>query len=375
RRGRGRLPDIRGARAQRLAQGAEPEGEPRGAAAALRLGVPAQARAAGAAGGGERRHRDGGRGAGASRTRRWRDARPRGLPRSLHAAPGRRGAARRRAATARGTAARAAAVRAGAAGGRGAAAPHQPPHPGTLPRTAGRSRVSTGAERGCAPGRRGLVAGRARARGNDAHGSRGVITRDVAAFVAAARGIEPDFGPATARAAFLVSPDGFARAEESAGDNRYMAPAAAFDPELALHQHRDLHVALSRLLPTVCFAGDADTPDALFCNNVFATARADARRPDAFAPRLVVGRMRHPVRRREAERQDIRRWFRDVAGYEEIDLSSQPHPCELTGALVIDRARGLGYCGLSERCDADGAALLHAAFGLRATLVFELAPG
>lgn len=202
-----------------------------------------------------------------------------------------------------------------------------------------------------------------------------MITRDVAAFVAVARDIAPDFGPATARAAFLVSPDGFACATESASDNRYMAPAAAFDPELALHQHRDLHMALSGLLPTACFAGDADTPDALFCNNVFATARADARRPDAFAPRLVVGRMRHAVRRREAERQDIRRWFRDVAGYAELDLSAQPHPCELTGALVIDRARGLGYCGLSERCDADGAALLHAAFGLRATLVFELAPG
>src|SRR5690606_8364403 len=112
-----------------------------------------------------------------------------------------------------------------------------------------------------------------------------------------------------------------------------------------------------------------------FPNNVFATARADARSPGGFAPRLVVGRMRHPVRQREAQRQDIRHWFRDVAGYGECDLSTQPHPCELTGALVIDRARGLGYCGLSERCDAEGAALLHEAFGLRATLAFDLAPG
>jgi hypothetical protein len=47
----------------------------------------------------------------------------------------------------------------------------------------------------------------------------------------------------------------------------------------------------------------------------------------------------------------------------------------LTGALVIDRARGLGYCGLSERCDAEGARLMHEAFGLRATLLFDLAPG
>lgn len=192
-----------------------------------------------------------------------------------------------------------------------------------------------------------------------------MITRDVDAFVAHARTCAPDFGPATARAAFLVAPDGFARAEQSAGDNRYMAAADAFDAAQAMREHRDLHVALSRQLPVVCFAGAADTPDALFPNNVFATAPG----------RLVVGRMRHDVRRREAARDDIRGWFRDVLGYAETDLSAQPHPCELTGALVIDRARGLGFCGLSERCDEAGAALMHAAFGLRATLLFDLAPG
>ncbi|WP_202843227.1 arginine deiminase-related protein [Luteimonas saliphila] len=202
-----------------------------------------------------------------------------------------------------------------------------------------------------------------------------MITRDLDAFLARAGDSAPDFGPATARAAFLVAPDGFARAGESAADNRYMAGAAEFDPGLALRQHRALHVALSRQLPTVCFAGDPDTPDALFPNNVFATARADVRSAAPFPPRLVVGRMRHPVRQREAGRGDIRGWFRDVAGYAERDLSTQPHPCELTGALVVDRSSGLGYCGLSERCDAAGAALMHAAFGLRATLVFDLAPG
>jgi hypothetical protein len=64
-----------------------------------------------------------------------------------------------------------------------------------------------------------------------------------------------------------------------------------------------------------------------------------------------------------------------LLGYQETDLSTQPHACELTGALVIDRARGLGFCGLSERCDEEGAALMHQAFGLRATLMFDLAPG
>ena len=165
-----------------------------------------------------------------------------------------------------------------------------------------------------------------------------MITRDPKRFAAIVAGLAPDFGPATARAAFLVAPDGFALAEQSASDNRYMAGAGAFDAPRALLQHRALHQALSATLPTVCFAGHADTPDALFPNNVFATARPDATVDAAAAPRLVVGRMRHPVRQREATRSDIRGWFTNVLGYEPVDLSGQPHPCELTGALVIDRA-------------------------------------
>lgn len=192
-----------------------------------------------------------------------------------------------------------------------------------------------------------------------------MLTRDINAFLAFARDCPPDFGPATAKAAFLVAPDGFGLAEESATDNRYMAGAADFDPVSASSQHRDLQRALSAELPTICFSGRPQTPDAVFPNNVFATAPG----------RLVVGRMRHPVRQREAERLDIRGFFRNVLGYGELDLATQPHACELTGSLVIDRARGLGFCGLSERCDEEGARLMHKAFGLRATLVFDLAPG
>lgn len=192
-----------------------------------------------------------------------------------------------------------------------------------------------------------------------------MITRNADAFVRFARGCAADFGPATARAAFLVAPDGFRLAEQSAEDNRYMADAAAFDSLRASMQHRDLHRALARQLPVVCFAGDPATPDALFPNNVFATAPG----------RYVVGRMRHPVRQLEAGRADIRRFFADVLGYAPVDLSQQPHACELTGALVVDRARGLGFAGLSERCDEVGARLMHEALGLRATLMFDLAPG
>lgn len=193
----------------------------------------------------------------------------------------------------------------------------------------------------------------------------GMITRDTDEFLALARRLAPDFGPATARAAFLVAPDGFRLAEQSAADNRYMAQAAGFDAACASEQHRELHRALAQVVPTVCFAGDPQAPDGLFPNNVFATA----------AGRYVVGRMRHSVRQREAERSDIRAFFAGVLDYAEIDLSTQPHPCELTGSMVIDRARGIGFCGLSERCDEEGARLMHQALGLRATLMFDLAPG
>ncbi len=192
-----------------------------------------------------------------------------------------------------------------------------------------------------------------------------MITRDPVDFLAHARRCATDFGPATAKAAFLVAPDGFAHAAESAADNRYMAAPDGFDRAGALEQHRRLQAALAADVPVVCFPGAADTPDGVFPNNVFATAPG----------RLIVGRMRHPVRQREAARADIRRFFVEALGYAEIDLSAQPHPCELTGALVIDRARGLGFCGLSERCDEVGAALMHEAFGLRATLMFDLAEG
>ncbi len=195
--------------------------------------------------------------------------------------------------------------------------------------------------------------------------SAAMLTRDPNQFFGYARQLDAEFGPSTARAAFLVAPDGFECASESASDNHYMAEAEAFDRDAAAREHRQLHQALSRHLPVIAFAGAADTPDAVFPNNVFATVPG----------RIILGRMRHPVRQREAHRQDIRDFFRQILGRELVDLSNQLHPCELTGSLVIDRARGLGFIGLSERCDAEGARLMHEAFGLRASLVFDLAAG
>ena len=123
-------------------------------------------------------------------------------------------------------------------------------------------------------------------------------TRDIAAFVEHARSITPDPAQATAQAVFLVAPDAFQLAEQSASDNRYMDLGVGVDPARAVEQHRGLREALAATLPTLCFAGDPRTPDAIFPNNVFATVAARDGRPAA----LVLGHMRHPVRQREAER-------------------------------------------------------------------------
>ena len=171
--------------------------------------------------------------------------------------------------------------------------------------------------------------------------------------------------PATARAAFLVSPTGFSLAAESATDNRYMAMQERASAERALVEHAELAAALRTCLPTIVFPGDPATPDAVFPNNVFGTTPG----------RLIVGAMRHAVRRREAQRADIRAFFADMLGYEVIDLSSQRFCAELTGSLVIDHARRIGFCGLSERCDANGARAMHDAFGLKLTYCFDLARG
>lgn len=169
--------------------------------------------------------------------------------------------------------------------------------------------------------------------------------------------------PATARAAFLVAPDGFRLADESARDNCYMAMEQRIDADRARAQHAELVRRLSFSVPTIALPGDPECPDGVFPNNVFATSQR----------RLIVGSMRHSVRRREARRADIRQLFTEVIGYDIVDLSRKDFVAELTGSLVIDHARGIGYCGLSERCDRAGAAAMHNAFGLELTFCFDLA--
>lgn len=192
-----------------------------------------------------------------------------------------------------------------------------------------------------------------------------MITSSPDAFLEAFAAL-PASSAATARAAFLVAPSTLTLAAESARDNRYMNLDDTPDAARALAQHNALAEALRADLPVITFPGCADTPDAVFPNNIFATA----------ADTLIVGRMRHAVRQREANRNDIREFFGKVLGYDEIDLSGCTDlTAELTGMLIIDRARGVGFCGLGERCDEAGARAMHDAFGLELTLCFELAAG
>lgn len=185
------------------------------------------------------------------------------------------------------------------------------------------------------------------------------------AFLTAAAALPPLAKPrVTARAAFLVAPAAGQLAAQSAEDNRYMCVGADFDVERALIEHAALAQALREDVPVITFPGDPAAPDGMFPNNVFGTGPGT----------LVIGAMRHPVRRHEARRADIRSFFQDLLGYREVDLTEHDDAiAELTGALVIDHARGIGYCGLGERCNLAGAKAMDSAFGLRLTFAFELA--
>ncbi len=183
------------------------------------------------------------------------------------------------------------------------------------------------------------------------------------------------------KAVFMVLPENFMLAIESATDNGYMA-AGNVDPTLARQQSLALSLGLKTAGNTVLlFPGDSATPDAVFPNNAFATIELHSVRAshtDAARGGYCTGVMRHRARRLETERVDLHDFFTQVLGYQRIKLAPDLAPedtAELTGSLVIDRARNIGFCGLSQRCTLAGARAMHSAFGLNKTYVFELAAG
>jgi hypothetical protein len=186
-----------------------------------------------------------------------------------------------------------------------------------------------------------------------------MIAHDSVAFRRAWREALPAADrPACARGVMLISPQGFRLSNETARDNTYMDLARTVDPERALAQHAVLARAIAEHtgLPVHVFAGSADTPDAVFPNNAFACAN---------------GRLRQ----RETQRRDIVDWFARTHGYAARRIEGQNVIAELTGPLIVDHARGVGYHGMTERLTREGVAALHDAFDLRLSFAFDLVPG
>jgi hypothetical protein len=174
----------------------------------------------------------------------------------------------------------------------------------------------------------------------------------------------PAVGPVCAKAVLLVEPADFTVNTESAIDNHYMDLTHVADSQRALEQARALaDLIASQGIEVVRFPGRHEAPDGVFPNNVFATT----------TDRLIVGHMLRPSRQLEAERPDIRAYF-GSRGYREIDLSHADLVAELTGALIIDSARRIGFCGMTGRVNRAGIEAMHEAFGLKLTFSFDLRP-
>ncbi len=190
-----------------------------------------------------------------------------------------------------------------------------------------------------------------------------MIVTTPAQFLAARPQQLPTTGRATMAAAMLVSPIGFRLCAEPV-DNLYMQ-TTAIDPGRAMAQHLALVEAIGACgVPVLVVPGREGLEDAVFPNNAFATVPG----------RFIVGAMRHPSRRAEAAREDVRALFTDTLGRALVDLSTENCVAELTGPLVIDRARGLGLCGLTQRADEAGCAAMHDAFALALSFRFALQP-
>lgn len=174
----------------------------------------------------------------------------------------------------------------------------------------------------------------------------------------------PAIGPACAKAVFLVEPAEFTVNKESAIDNHYMDLDHVADAQRALEQARGLADLISNQgIEVIRFPGRRETPDAVFPNNVFATTT------DSF----IVGRMLRPSRQKEAGRADIRNYFLSK-GYRQIDLSERDMVAELTGTLIIDSARRIGFCGMTRRVNQAGLEAMNEAFDLKMTFSFDLRP-
>ena len=169
------------------------------------------------------------------------------------------------------------------------------------------------------------------------------------------------------KAAFMVSPVGFRLDQQTAQDNEYMLMDQPVDVKLAMYQHQKLARAITDVgVPVITFPGSDETPDAVFPNNAFATTHNN---------RYVIGSMKYENRQKETQRQDIRKFFGELLGYEKYEINHHEAVAELTGVLVPDRARNVGFVGMTERVDDAGAKALDEAFATDLMFQFDLAEG
>lgn len=169
------------------------------------------------------------------------------------------------------------------------------------------------------------------------------------------------------KAAFMVSPIGFRLDQQTAQDNEYMLMDQQVDVKRALYQHQQLARAITDVgVPVITFPGSAETPDAVFPNNAFATTHNS---------RYVIGSMKYDNRQKETEREDMRKFFGELLGYEKYEIDHAQAVAELTGVLVPDRARNVGFVGMTERVDDAGVKALHEAFATDLMFQFDLAEG
>jgi hypothetical protein len=192
-----------------------------------------------------------------------------------------------------------------------------------------------------------------------------MITGNPEEFLVRLASLEADPVRAVPRGVLMVMPNGFYVETQTAQDNVYVETDTVADAGKALQQAE----ALTRLVeavgvPVKRFPGHPDQPDGVFSNNVFATAPG----------RGVIGAMCHPVRQPEGDREDIRAWLEQEQGAELTVLDREACVAEMTGALIIDRARNVGFCGMSQRVDDAGARAMHEGLGLELTYRFDLQP-
>jgi len=190
-----------------------------------------------------------------------------------------------------------------------------------------------------------------------------MITTDPHRFLSRLAELPPDPSRALPRGVFIILPERFYVETQTAADNRYVDTDAEADPDRARRQASALgDLVAAAGVPVRRFEGRPGQPDEVFSNNVFATVPG----------RLIVGSMFHAIRQPEADRADIRHWFLAEQGYELVELAQRRCVAELTGTLIIDRARNVGFCGMSQRVDEAGLEAMHEALGLDLTYRFDL---